>query len=227
MNILAVIPARGGSKRFPRKNVQLLNGLPLVAHTIRAASSSRLITDTIFSTDDAEIQQVAREYGAFAPFLRPASLSGDAIRNSETMLHALGYMEAAGKYYDAVMLLQPTSPLRTSAHIDQSIEKFEASSAQTLASVKGPYQKRDINLKKVVDGRLENLIDQNQPYYIYNAAIYIARTEWLKQQRRFTSEDEVAFYMDEISSIDIDEELDLEIAKAALEFDRRKEYAKV
>lgn len=217
--VLGVIPARGGSKRFPRKNIANLNGKPLIEYSINAAKNSNLLTDYIFSTDDKEIRNIANDVGGYAPFLRPAELSGDEVRNSSTMIHALNYMEELkGFEYDYVVLLQPTSPLRRGEHIDEAIDSIINLDVDTLASVKGPYKKRDINLKKIVNNQLENLIDKNEEYFIYNAAIYIAKRDWLLKEMRFTSENEVPYIMDEASSIDIDEEIDLFIAEAALKY---------
>lgn len=223
MRILGVIPARGGSKRLPRKNIKKILGRHLIDYTISAANKSSKLTDVIFSTDDAEILQIARNLGAFAPFQRPAEISGDEVRNSQTMIHALKYMEEyTGEKYDAIMLLQPTSPLRDYFHIDEAIERFVGSKATTLASVKGPYKKRDINLKIIKNGSLVNLVEQNQAYYIYNAAIYIVSREWLLSKQRFTSENEVPYIMDDVSSIDVDDESDFIMARSLIEFKANK-----
>ena len=114
-NILGVIPARGGSKRLPRKNIKLLDGKPLIEYTIRAASDARSLTDYVFTTDDQEIMKIAKSVGAESVVLRPKELATDHVRNSETMIHALEYMETTtGRIYHSVMLLQPTTPFRTS-----------------------------------------------------------------------------------------------------------------
>lgn len=220
--ILAVIPARGGSKRFPRKNIATLGLKPLIDYTIQAALSSKLLEDHVFSSDDDEIIKIAEKCGAFAPFKRPKNIATDHVRNSATMLHALEFMEGnTNKNYDAIMLLQPTSPLRTGEHIDDAIRLYRQSKSISLASMKGPYQKRDINLKKIINDRAVNLIDKNIEYYIYNSAIYIIDKEYLIKNKSFVSEDEVPMVMDEISSIDIDEEYDLIRAEAALHYIRK------
>jgi CMP-N-acetylneuraminic acid synthetase len=225
--VLAVIPARGGSKRLPRKNIKKLLGRPLIDYTIKAAEKANLLTDVIFSTDDEEIRDIALECGAYSPILRPPELSGDHVRNSATMIHCLNYMEnLTGKEYDCIVLLQPTSPLRDQFHIDEAVEKFITSDATSLAAVKGPYKKRDINLKRINGSKLENLIENNEEYYIYNASLYIVTRDWLLEKERFTSEDEIPYVMDDISSIDIDEELDFIMAQAAIEF-REEGNAKI
>lgn len=215
--VLAVIPARGGSKRLPRKNIKRILGRPLIDYTIKAAAQAKTLTDVVFSTDDEEIRGIALQNGAYAPFLRPAEISGDSVRNSDTMIHALKYMEnLKGEKYDCVVLLQPTSPLRDHKHIDEAVSKYLKSGSVSLAAVKGPYQKRDINLKRINGSKLENLINQNEEYYIYNASIYIVSRNWLLEKNRFTSEDEVPYVMDDLSSIDVDEEFDFIMASAAI-----------
>ena len=217
MRVLGVIPARGGSKRLPRKNIKKLLGIPLIGYTIAAASAAKQLTDVVFTTDDAEIKTVAEDLGAFCPFLRPSNLATDNVRNSASMLHALEYMEKlTSKRYDAVVLLQPTSPLRTSQHIDEAVALFKSGDSESLAAVRGPYKKRDINLKRIQDGKLQSLIDNNEPYYIYNASIYIVNRDWLVLKKRFTSEDEIPYVMNDVSSIDVDEEIDFIFAEAVL-----------
>ncbi len=141
-NVLAVIPARGGSKRLPRKNILPLAGHPVIAYTIQAAAGAKRLTHWLVSTDDAEIAAVAKAYGAPVPFMRPAAIAGDKDRNSAVVRHAMEAMERThGLRYDILMLLQPTSPIRKSAHIDEAVELLWASDLDTLASVKGPIYK--------------------------------------------------------------------------------------
>ena len=137
--VLAVIPARGGSKRFPRKNVALLCGKPLICHTIEAAQRSTLITDWLVSSEDDEIIEIATNYGAPVPFRRPIELATDEVRNIDVTIHALEYMERVNKLeYDMIVLLQPTVPIRDPKHIDESIELLWASELDSLASVNIP-----------------------------------------------------------------------------------------
>ena len=123
--IIAVIPARGGSKRLPKKNITHVAGHPMVAYTIMAAKKASKITDWLVSSEDEEILRVAEEYDAPIPFKRPKELATDEVRNIEVTLHALGGMETEKKCkYDIIVLLQPTSPIRSSDHIDQAIQKL-------------------------------------------------------------------------------------------------------
>ena len=119
LNALGVIPARGGSKRLPRKNIKVLAGKPLIAYTIEAAKKSKHLTDYIVSSEDDEIISIAKEFGAPIPFIRPDALATDEIRNIDVVYHALNFMEAEKKIrYDIIVLLHPTSPIRDPKHID-------------------------------------------------------------------------------------------------------------
>jgi CMP-N-acetylneuraminic acid synthetase len=216
---LGVIPARGGSKRLPRKNVRDLNGAPLIAYTIAAAARAKALTDWLVSSDDDEIIGIARRYGAPVPFRRPPELGGDAVRNNEVMLHALDFMErSTGQPYDVIVLLQPTCPIRDPAHIDAAVGRLWASDLPTLASVKGPFKKRDPNLKRIAGDVLEDYCGQPVkgdwlPFYIYNAAIYAMRRDWFVRERKFVSERQVPLIMDEYHSVDVDDEADFLIAQ--------------
>ncbi|MEP4378196.1 MAG: acylneuraminate cytidylyltransferase family protein [Alphaproteobacteria bacterium] len=217
---LGVIPARGGSKRLPRKNVRDLNGAPLIAYTIAAAAGAANLTDWLVSSDDDEIMAAAQSYGAPVPYKRPAELGGDEIRNNDVMLHALDHMEAAtGAAYDVIVLLQPTCPIRQSAHIDTAIESLQGSDLDTVASVKGPFKKRDPNLKRIRDGVLEDYCGTPpgpdwEPFYIYNASIYAMRCDWFRRERKFVSARQIPLVMDEYHSIDVDTEADFQVAEA-------------
>ena len=135
MRVLAVIPARGGSKGIPGKNLRMLNGLPLIAWTIQSALAAERVTDTVVSTDSAEIAEIARAHGAQAPFLRPADLATDSAPTEPAMRHALEQMEARNGRYDAVLLLQPTSPLRRTGTIDRALRQFDEEKADSLVGV--------------------------------------------------------------------------------------------
>ncbi len=127
MKYLYLIPARGGSKGIPGKNIKPLGGIPLIGHTIRHALAIAPAEDVVVSTDAPEIAEVARNEGASIPFMRPAELAQDTSSSRSVIIHALDYMKANGKIYDAVVLLQPTSPLRTPEDIENCIRAFEES----------------------------------------------------------------------------------------------------
>jgi CMP-N,N'-diacetyllegionaminic acid synthase len=222
-SVLAVIPARGGSKRFPRKNVYPLRGHPLIAYTIKAAAGATRLADWIVSTDDAEIADAAKRYGAPVPFLRPADLAGDKDRNNVVVRHAMEFMEArTGRRYDILILLQPTCPIRKSEHIDQAVELLWTSSLDTLASVGGPIKKRDPNIKAIRNGELvpynEGEDGSNwDAGFIYNASIYAMKRDFFLREMSFVSQRSVPLVMDRFHSADIDEKIDALVAELYFE----------
>lgn len=132
MNVLGLIPARGGSKGVPRKNIRLLAGKPLLAYTAEAALASQRLSRVILSTDDEEIAEVGRNCGLEIPFLRPAELAADTTPTLPVVQHALKFMETQGERFDAVCLLQPTNPLRQTSTIDGCIDLLERAEADTV-----------------------------------------------------------------------------------------------
>ncbi len=135
LTVLGLVPARGGSRGVPRKNVRLLHGRPLLQYTAEAALAAKRLSTVVLTTDDEEIARVGRDCGLEVPFLRPADLAGDATPMLPVVQHALRWLEARGEWFDAVCLLQPTSPLRTAALIDRCIDRLDASGADTVLSV--------------------------------------------------------------------------------------------
>lgn len=135
MKILGLIPARGGSKGVPRKNIKLLNGKPLIYYTINPARQTGLFSEILVSTDDEEIAEVSRELGVEVQ-IRPAHLAGDASPTIDTVIHVLESYQKTGETFDAVCLLQPTNPLRSEDVLRKSMETFEASGADSLVSVR-------------------------------------------------------------------------------------------
>ena len=187
MKVLGLIPARGGSKGIPKKNLKILNGKPLLSYTIEAALKSDLLEEVVLSSDDPEIMELGKSLGASVPFKRPDELATDESPSIDTVIHALQFLSEQGKQFDAVCLLQPTTPFRTVDLIDSAIRKFEASELDSLVSVRqvphhfNPhwvYQADDNNLlrsviknKKVVSRR-QNL----PPAYYRDGMIYLTRT---------------------------------------------------
>ncbi|MBS4041269.1 MAG: acylneuraminate cytidylyltransferase family protein [Flavobacteriales bacterium] len=135
MRILAIIPARGGSKGVPGKNIKLLGELPLLAYTTQSALASKLLTKVIVSTDCSSIATVAKKYGVEVPFLRPESLATDSASSISVVQHAVSYLENQNEFFDAVCLLQPTYPFRPKGFIDQAIQKFIQDDTDALLSV--------------------------------------------------------------------------------------------
>ncbi len=219
---LGVIPARGGSKRLPRKNIRDVAGHPLIAHTIMAAQAATALTDFLVTSEDTEIIEVAKRYGAPVPFVRPQELAGDEVRNIDTVRHALDFMEeATGQAYDMVVLLQPTCPVRDPGHIDDAMARLWESPLDTLASVKGPYEKRDPILKGIRAGVLEGYcagLDTREAFYLYNASIYAAKRDYFIAEGKLISDRQVPLVMDQMHSADVDTEADLMVSAAYLAY---------
>lgn len=220
--VLGVIPARGGSKRLPRKNIRKLHGHPLIAYTIRAAQRSKFLTDFLVSSEDKEILNVAQNYDAPVPFVRPPELAGDKARNIDVVAHSMSFMETnKGIIYDIIVLLQPTCPIRNPAHIDDAILHLWLSDLDTSVSVKGPFKKRDPILKRIQNEVLEPFcmvdgFESNKPFYLYNASIYAVKRDYFIKSNKLISQKQIPIAMDVFHSIDIDTEADFIVAEAYL-----------
>jgi CMP-N,N'-diacetyllegionaminic acid synthase len=227
--VLGIIPARGGSKGIPRKNVQMIAGKPLIAWSIEEAKRSIYLDRTIVSTEDDEIRRIAAEYGGDIPFLRPAELSQDQTRGVEPVLHALTILTD----YDYVVLLQPTSPLRKANDIDECIKACIDQNALSCISVtlspKPPqwmyHLASDRKLSPILEGNRGARRQELQPAYAVNGAVYVAQIEWLKQVKEFFIEGEtIGYTMAPERSIDIDSPLDFSICEYLLEQNHRKSF---
>ncbi len=133
--VLAIIPARGGSKKIPRKNIREVCGRPLISYTIDAALKSRYVDACLVSTEDVEIAEVARHSGAWVPFLRPAELAADTSRTIDCIVDAMDRLDTTGNYFDVVVLLQATSPLRDESDVDRAIERYEEAGGRGVINV--------------------------------------------------------------------------------------------
>jgi CMP-N-acetylneuraminic acid synthetase len=224
MNTLGVIPARGGSKSVPRKNIALVHGKPLIAYTIEAAQRSRLLTHFLVSSDDAEIIAVARQYGAPVPFVRPAELATDTAPSLPVVQHAVGEMERLHSItYDYVVLLQPTTPLRLPEDIDLALEKLAATGADSVISVCDVGAYHPARMRQIVDDRLVELPvrepkemarRQDLPtVYIRNGAIYAVKRDVVMLQNSMSGKDCRAYIMPEERSVNVDSKLDLLLAE--------------
>jgi len=223
-SILGLIPARSGSKRLPGKNTKLLLGKPLVAWTIEQALASKYLDKVIVSTDSEEIAKISRNFGAEVPFLRPKELAFDNSKSIDVVLHTLRYFEDVERYSpDIIVLLQPTSPLRTKEDIDKALEIFTMNKCVSLISVcEAP--KHFLWLFEIKEGFLKPfnslegyLFNDTLPrLYSPNGAIYIADTKTLETYRTFYIEKLCYYIMSYERGIDIDTEVDLIIAEALL-----------
>jgi N-acylneuraminate cytidylyltransferase len=212
---LAVIPARGGSKGVRGKNIRGLAGRPLIGWTIEQAFQSDYIDRVIVSTEDAEIRQVAIDYGAEVPFIRPMELATDTASGLDVLCHAVEAVEGA---YDYVVLLQPTSPLRESDDIDRSIELCVDQSVKSVVSLseasKNPHWMYQMKPEGGLTPLFENAGSNRQllpVYYALNGAVYVIEIASLLERRSVISEDTLGYVMPTERSYDIDTELDFSI----------------
>lgn len=222
MRNLAIIPARSGSKGLKDKNIKLLNGKPLIAYTIEAAINSEFFDNIIVSTDSEKYAEISRNIGANVPFLRPDYLSDDKATSTDVIIHALDSLRNIGQEYDNFMLLQPTSPLRKSDDIINSVKIMAEKSANAVISVceveHSPIYMNTLDETLSMDGFLpmgSSTRRQELPnYYRINGAIYLCKVDYFLKYRDFYKENSYAYIMKGIDSIDIDNQLDFMIAEA-------------
>lgn len=224
MEILGLIPARGGSKGVPYKNIKPLNSKPLIAYTIEHARKSKYLTRLMVSTDSEDIARAAMQYGAQVPFLRPKELAQDNTPGIDVVLHALEWLEAKEGYSpDAIVLLQPTSPFRTAEDIDNAIAIYIEQKPLSLVSVcvadDNPYwmMRIDDGILMPLMGHIDHTRRQDLPKaYKLNGAIYISSPAVLKERRTFFTEHTIPYIMPRERSLDIDDMLDFHIAEYLL-----------
>ena len=217
-NFLAVIPARGGSKRLPGKNILDLCGKPIIAWSIEAGLNSSYIDKVVVSSDDDDILDTAKRFKAEI-IKRPKHLASDTASSFDVVKHAIDNLES----YDYVVLLQPTSPLRNNQHIDKAIEFLEEKNADSIISVcevnHSPLWsntlQEDCSMNTFIKEEVINKRSQDlEKYYRLNGAIYICEiSKFLKEREFFLGENVYAFIMNREHSIDIDEKIDLEFAR--------------
>jgi CMP-N-acetylneuraminic acid synthetase len=226
-NILAVVPARGGSRSIPQKNLFPLMGIPLICHTLKAAKESRYLEEVILSSDDDNIIAVASKWGINVPFKRPAELAQDDTPMAPVLHHALVAMEEfSRKRFDIVVLLQPTSPLRTSKHIDDAIELYEQKRADSVVSVvQVPHNLTPTSLVQIgKEGKLlpyertgQKMIlqrDKKPSFYARNGpAVLVLARHIILENKPFYTDNTFPYIMPREDSIDIDEPIDLELAE--------------
>lgn len=221
-SFLAIIPARGGSKRLPRKNILSVAGKPLITWTIEAGLNSSYIDKVVVTSDDDEILDTAKLLGCEI-IKRPKELATDIATSFDAIKHA---MDSLGKY-DYIVLLQPTSPLRNKKHVDESIELMGKKKADAVISVAELEHSPLWSNTLPLDGSMNSFIREEmknsrsqdlEKYYRLNGAIYISQWDRLMNEKTFLLKDNVFAYVMAISSsIDIDEKFDLEVAALTLE----------
>lgn len=228
--LLAVIPARGGSKGILRKNLALLNGKPLIEYTINAAQKSKFIDEILLSTDDENIAEVGRRLGLDVSYRRPVELATDTTSMIDTLEHALLWAELQyGQIPEDTILLQPTSPLRSAKDIDAAAAIFYETASTSLISVnemaEHPYEcivGSGTNRSFLVTppGGMVRRQDYSNEYYFINGAIYLAKTSTLLSQRGFMNIKNTYFFpMPRERGVDIDTYLDLYVAEALIKYD--------
>lgn len=216
-NFLAIIPARGASKRLPQKNLLDLCGKPLIAWSIEAGLKSKYIDKLVVSSDDDEILAIADEYNIRA-IKRPKKLANDTATTFDAIKHTIDKLDT----YDYIVLLQPTSPLRNCKHIDESINLLQQKNADAVISVcemeHSPLWSNTLDKDGVMDNFLRDKVKNKrsqdlEKYYRLNGAIYICRTDkLLKHKSFFLKKNTYAYFMNRESSVDIDYEIDLKFA---------------
>ena len=232
MKSIAIIPARSGSKGLPDKNIRQVNGKPLIAYTIEAALQSGCFETVHVSTDSEKYAEIARQYGADIPFLRSEALAGDTSSTWTVVSEVLEKYAASGKLFDAFMILQPTSPLRTEQNIREAFQLFKEKKAASVISVceadHSPLKYKTIpasgSLEHFSDRRADRPRQQIEKYYLINGAMYLVR---ITGKTHFPSDvyadNSFAYYMNRIDSIDIDDEQDLLLAEYLLSRRNNKE----
>lgn len=221
--MIAIIPARGGSKGLPRKNIRDLCGKPLIAYTIEAALNSKYISEVIISTDDKEIAEISKKYNAKVPFLRPQELAGDNSKAIDAYLFTVDKLKQDfDMEIEDFMVLLPTSPLRDAVEIDKAVELFYSKKAHTVISVVESEHPPTWYKTISAEGKLndfftgaDNSLNRQEAVktYLPNGAIYIFNLEALKQNGNYYNDDTYAYIMAKHKSVDIDTLFDFRIAE--------------
>ena len=228
-NILGLIPARGGSKGLPRKNIKPLLGKPLIAWTIEQALASKYLDRVAVSTDDKEIAKISKKYGAGVPFIRPKELARDDSTSIDVVMHTLNWFESAGEKYDYLALLEPTSPLREKNDIDKCIglliDNEVAKSIVSVSKLESAHPEFNVVIDKKsgfikkVDGTTEFKVLRRQDLpdiYFFDGTIYISEISTLKIKRTFYHKFTMVYIVPRWKSLEIDELSDIICAEALL-----------
>jgi CMP-N-acetylneuraminic acid synthetase len=227
--IIAIIPARGGSKGISKKIIKPLLGNPLIVWTIEQAKNSKYIDRIIVSTEDKEIAEISKEHGAEVPFLRPKELARDDSPTIDAIMHAINWFENEGEYFDIVVLLEPTSPLRKEDDLDNSIEFFikNIDKVDSLVSVGEVHLENPYIMKKVENGCVkpfieidENLYQRQQLPKIYfpYGVIYLSKTSTLKKYKTFYQERTIPYLTERWQNYEIDDVYDFMCIEAILRY---------
>ena len=226
-SVLAIIPARGGSKGLPGKNIKKLCGKPLIAWSIEVAETCSAIDRVVVSTDDDKLVDVVKKYGAEVPFERPAELANDTASTINVIFHTIDWLREHQDFRpEYILLLQPTSPLRTVEDIEGTIQTLKDKDARAVVSVcetdHHPWWSNilseDGNMKDFIRPKILNKRRQDLPkYYRLNGAIYLAATKYLRERNGFFGPNTFAYEMPKERSVDIDSDLDFKLVSLLLQ----------
>ena len=222
--ILCVIPARGGSKGLPGKNIKELLGKPLIAYTIEQAKESKYIDRVIVSTEDIRIADISKEYGAEVPFIRPNELALDDSSTIDVLLHAIDWIEKMQGYvFDILVLLHVTTPLRSVEDVDNCIELLIEKNADNVFTVTEAHRNPYFNMVEVNNGKVKlvkkgNFVSRQSAPQVYdmNSSIYVWRKDILKKKKSIFLENSYTYTMPKERSVDIDDSIDFRIAEMLL-----------
>lgn len=224
--VVAIIPARGGSKGLPRKNIKPLLGKPLIAWSIEQAHNSKYIDRVVVSTDDHEIENISKQFGAEIPFLRPEYLASDSASTIDVILHAVNFFEEANQSFDILVLLEPTSPLRESTDIDKALEMLIAApTAESIVGVSRVESTHPSFLVRLENNFLRPYINSDfkvirrqdlEQLYFFEGTLYIAYTESLKKRKKYYHENALGYIVPKWKSFEVDDELDFLIIETIL-----------
>lgn len=222
--ILCLIPARGGSKGLPGKNIKKLLGKPLIAYTIEQAKKSKYIDRVVVSTEDIKIAGISKEYGAEVPFIRPKELALDDISTIDVLLHAIDWMEKMQGYvFDILVLLHVTTPLRSVEDVDNCIELLIEKNADNVFTVTEAHRNPYFNMVEVKNGQVGlvkkgNFVSRQSAPQVYdmNSSIYVWWKDILKKKKSIFLENSYTYTMPKERSVDIDDSIDFKIAEMLL-----------
>ncbi|WP_300363788.1 acylneuraminate cytidylyltransferase family protein [Fusobacterium sp.] len=233
--ILAVIPARGGSKGIPSKNIIEIKGKPLIEYSIECGKKSKYIDRTIISTDSELIKEIAVKCGGDVPFMRPKELAADGSKTIDCLVHAVETLKLMGEEYDYLILLQNTVPLRKTWQVDEAIEKIFSTNERSLVSVTEVEQHPILMRTIDENGIVKNLLHMNSTmrrqdfpkFYKVNGAIYIQKIDREFNLETSLNDGKLAYIMEKQYSVDIDDYIDLKIVEYYLEKEKEEEMKKL
>ena len=229
--MLAIIPARRNSKGLKNKNILNLNGKPLISYSITEALKSKLISRVIVVTDCLKIAEISQKFGAEVPFIRPKYLAKDNSMVIDTYIYTLEFLKNKKQVYKEFVSLLPTSPLRTSYDIDESIKLFKKKKAKTLISITNLDKPVEWNLFLSKKSRIKKYLENNsailnrqnyKPLFVPNGSIYIFNYSFLKKTREYYNNRTYGYFMPNYKSVDIDEDIDFKLAEILIKNNSKK-----